>query len=108
MAPAKRDLTPSSQSFPTETAWTAKTRDAACYAMYLLRLIQKLLPAHFFRSIPSTGEGVSDSSSYESGNIGRVLQNAARQCRIDKSLPGDLHPTKVLEMGCRAYEIDYW
>lgn len=40
----------------------------------------------------------SDPSSYAPGNVVRVLQNAARQFRIDKSQPSDLKPTQVLDM----------
>jgi len=39
----------------------------------------------------------SDESSYAPGNIRRVLQNAHRQFRIDKSLPSDLHPKDVIQ-----------
>jgi len=40
----------------------------------------------------------SDPSSYAPGNIVRVLQNASRQFRIDKSQPSDLTPVQVLDM----------
>jgi len=39
----------------------------------------------------------SDDSSYAPGNIRRVLQNAIRQFRIDKSKPSDLHPKEVMQ-----------
>jgi DNA-directed RNA polymerase II subunit RPB1 len=37
----------------------------------------------------------SDTSSYAPGNVGRVIQNAIRQFRIDKSQPSDMHPKDV-------------
>jgi len=37
----------------------------------------------------------SDASSYAPGNVGRVIQNAIRQFRIDKSQPSDMHPKDV-------------
>eukprot|EP00548_Thalassiothrix_antarctica_P002465 CAMPEP_0194143634 /NCGR_PEP_ID=MMETSP0152-20130528/12758_1 /TAXON_ID=1049557 /ORGANISM="Thalassiothrix antarctica, Strain L6-D1" /LENGTH=1743 /DNA_ID=CAMNT_0038843123 /DNA_START=23 /DNA_END=5254 /DNA_ORIENTATION=+ len=40
----------------------------------------------------------ADDSSYAPGNIKRVLQNAARQFRIDKGRPSDMHPRRVIEM----------
>ena len=39
----------------------------------------------------------SDDSSYAPGNIRRVLQNATRQFRIDKSQPSNLHPKTVIQ-----------
>lgn len=39
----------------------------------------------------------SDESSYAPGNVMRVIQNAIRQFRIDKSKPSDLHPREVME-----------
>lgn len=39
----------------------------------------------------------SDESSYAPGNIRRVLHNAQRQFRIDRSLPSDLHPREIIE-----------
>lgn len=38
----------------------------------------------------------SDVNSYAPGNVRRVLQNAIRQFRIDKSQPSDLHPRDVI------------
>jgi len=37
----------------------------------------------------------SDPASYAPGNIKRVLQNANRQFRVDKSQPSDMHPKDV-------------
>jgi DNA-directed RNA polymerase II subunit RPB1 len=39
----------------------------------------------------------SDESSYAPGNVLRVIQNATRQFRIDKTKPSDLHPREVIE-----------
>ena len=39
----------------------------------------------------------SDDSSYAPGNIRRVISNANRQFRIDKSQPSDLHPRDVIQ-----------
>jgi len=39
----------------------------------------------------------SDDVSYAPGNIRRVIQNAIRQFRIDKSQPSDLHPKDVIQ-----------
>lgn len=39
----------------------------------------------------------SDESSYAPGNVLRVIHNAARQFRIDKSKPSDLHPREVMQ-----------
>jgi DNA-directed RNA polymerase II subunit RPB1 len=39
----------------------------------------------------------SDDSSYAPGNIRRVISNASRQFRIDKSQPSDLHPRDVIQ-----------
>ena len=39
----------------------------------------------------------SDESSYAPGNIRRVINNATRQFRIDKSQPSDLHPRDVIQ-----------
>lgn len=38
-----------------------------------------------------------DESSYAPGNVRRVIQNAIRQFRIDKSTPSDLHPKDVIQ-----------
>jgi DNA-directed RNA polymerase II subunit RPB1 len=40
----------------------------------------------------------SDDSSYAPGNVRRVIHNAMRQFRIDKSKPTDLHPTEVIQI----------
>jgi DNA-directed RNA polymerase II subunit RPB1 len=39
----------------------------------------------------------SDDSSYAPGNIRRVISNAIRQFRIDRSQPSDLHPRDVIQ-----------
>lgn len=39
----------------------------------------------------------SDESSYAPGNVRRVIHNATRQFRIDRSKPSDLHPKEVIE-----------
>eukprot|EP00567_Pseudictyota_dubia_P008672 CAMPEP_0197446890 /NCGR_PEP_ID=MMETSP1175-20131217/11704_1 /TAXON_ID=1003142 /ORGANISM="Triceratium dubium, Strain CCMP147" /LENGTH=1752 /DNA_ID=CAMNT_0042978061 /DNA_START=220 /DNA_END=5478 /DNA_ORIENTATION=- len=39
----------------------------------------------------------ADDNSYAPGNIKRVIQNAQRQFRIDKTQPSDLHPKDVLQ-----------
>lgn len=39
----------------------------------------------------------SDDSSYAPGNVLRVINNAIRQFRIDKSKPSDLHPRQVIQ-----------
>jgi DNA-directed RNA polymerase II subunit RPB1 len=39
----------------------------------------------------------SDDSSYAPGNVRRVINNAIRQFRIDKSQPSDLHPRDVIQ-----------
>eukprot|EP00566_Odontella_aurita_P001751 CAMPEP_0113541920 /NCGR_PEP_ID=MMETSP0015_2-20120614/9313_1 /TAXON_ID=2838 /ORGANISM="Odontella" /LENGTH=1785 /DNA_ID=CAMNT_0000441907 /DNA_START=56 /DNA_END=5413 /DNA_ORIENTATION=+ /assembly_acc=CAM_ASM_000160 len=39
----------------------------------------------------------SDDASYAPGNIKRVIQNAQRQFRIDKTQPSDLHPKDVIQ-----------
>jgi DNA-directed RNA polymerase II subunit RPB1 len=39
----------------------------------------------------------SDDSSYGPGNVRRVIQNALRQFRIDKSQHSDLHPRDVIK-----------
>ncbi len=38
----------------------------------------------------------SDISSYAPGNVKRVIHNASRQFRIDRSQPSDLHPKDVV------------
>jgi DNA-directed RNA polymerase II subunit RPB1 len=38
----------------------------------------------------------SDESSYAPGNVLRVINNALRQFRIDRSKPSDLHPREVM------------
>jgi DNA-directed RNA polymerase II subunit RPB1 len=38
----------------------------------------------------------SDESSYAPGNVRRVIQNALRQFRIDRSQPSDLHPKTII------------
>ena len=39
----------------------------------------------------------SDESSYAPGNVRRVIHNATRQFKIDKSKPSDLHPKEVID-----------
>ena len=39
----------------------------------------------------------SDESSYAPGNVRRVILNAIRQFRIDKSKPSDLHPKEIID-----------
>lgn len=39
----------------------------------------------------------SDESSYAPGNVLRVIKNALRQFRIDRSKPSDLHPREVMQ-----------
>jgi DNA-directed RNA polymerase II subunit RPB1 len=39
----------------------------------------------------------SDDSSYAPGNIRRVIHNAIRQFRIDRTQPSDLHPRDVIK-----------
>ena len=39
----------------------------------------------------------SDPASYAPGNIRRVIVNAQRQFRVDKSQPSDLHPKDVIQ-----------
>ena len=39
----------------------------------------------------------SDESSYAPGNVRRIIGNAIRQFRIDKSKPSDLHPKEVIQ-----------
>jgi len=39
----------------------------------------------------------TDVNSYAPGNIKRVIQNATRQFRIDKSQPSDLHPKDIIQ-----------
>jgi DNA-directed RNA polymerase II subunit RPB1 len=39
----------------------------------------------------------SDDSSYAPGNVLRVIHNAIRQFRIDRSKPSDLHPRDVMQ-----------
>ena len=92
------DFDKDSQGIPFLTPENAdKCRDPEVQLMLDKEIDQLKEDQKTLRVIMASREAGSEASemSYVPGNIKRVLQNAARQFRIDKSQPSDMHPADV-------------